>query len=235
MRQTGWVGGTMPDGGAQPDAGGDAEKPAWLDKFEALMELRPPFCTYTMHCTAVRENSVLGRLLKEMRKAPFGAPPDLCKRLDTKYNTYGNTRKRGERCGLLDRDGGKVVLTREGRLHALALHLGIPMAEMCVVSDIYVTLAWLWRIGTHVYSKKEEVQERLGVTGSYLLKIYGKLVGKGYIRCKKVEPGETHAPGTYYMNGGLFAHLHESMGDLIWMQNSRWTFGKHAAGRQDTH
>ena len=234
MRQAGWVR-ALPDSGAPPDAGGDAAKPAWLDKFKSMMECRPPFGTDAMHCMAVREKSVLGRLLKGMRKAPPCAPPGLRKRPGTKYNTYGNTLKRGERCGLLNRDGDKVVLTREGRLHALALRLRIPMAGMCVMSDMYVTWAWLWGEELRVYCKKREVQERLGVADSYMLKIYGRLVGKGHMRCKKVKPGERHKPGFYYMNGGLFAHLHESMGDLIWMQNSRWTFGKHAAGRQDTH
>ena len=215
----------MPDSPAPPDAGGDAARSARLARFERLLNRRLSVAD-TIHFTAVRRGTILGRILMEMSGTILCDSLGMRKKLAVKCNSYNQALKRGRGYGLLKLDNGNINLTRTGRLHALALHLGLSMAEMCVIAHIYVVRSGLESIGLQVYVKDMFVRIKLGIAPSYMCKVYRGLVDKGYLRCKIGVPEGAYNPNVMYMNDSLFGSLHRSMCDLVWAHCSRWTFGK---------
>ena len=216
----------MPDSPAPPDAGIDAETAARLKKFKRLLEQRSAPETETMHWIAVQGNRALGRILKEMLETAPCDPSEMREKMDIGRGTYNAAQKRGRDRGLLERDSGKVALTRAGRLHALALRLGLSMSEMCVMSDFYVTWLALEDFDLQFYSKSIGITIRLGIADGYMDNICGGLVRKGCALRENPKSKGRKARRVLYMDGGLFARLHPFMEDLIWAQNSKWTFGK---------
>ena len=227
----GWVPQTgrarvMPGSPAPPDAGIDAETAARLKKFGRLMKQRSAPETETMHWTAINGEKALGLILKEMLETAPCDPMELRKKMNIGCGTYDAAQKRGRDHGLLERHNGKVALTRAGKMHALALRLGLSMAEMCVVSNVYVTWMALEGFALRFYSKDINTTIRLGICDKYMDKIYRGLVKKGCAQRENPKSKGQKVRGALYMDGGLFARLHQYMEDLVWVQNSKWTYGK---------
>ena len=217
----------MPDSPAPPDADGDAARSARLAKFEQVKN-RHRNVANIIHFTAVRRGTILGRILMEMLGAVPCDSVEMRKKLGVKRNSYNQALKRGRAYGLLKLDNGNVDLTRAGRLHALALHLGLSMVEMCVIAQIYFERAGFegMRMEAHIKNKDKGIRIKMGIAPSYMIKVYRGLVDKGYLRCKHVAPERKYRPDTIYMVDGLFDRLHRSMPELVWAHYSLWTYGK---------
>ena len=215
----------MPDSPAPPDAGGDAARSARLAKFERVMNHHRNVANI-IHFTSVRRGTILGQILMEMSGTTLCDSQEMREKLAKKSNSYDQALKRGRAYGLLKLDNDNVNLTRAGRLHALALHLGLSMTEMCVIAQIYFERAGFEEMRMEAHIKDKGIRIKLGIAPSYMIKVYRGLVDRGYLRCKDVAPERKYRPDTVYMDDGLFDRLHRSMPELVWAHYSLWTYGK---------
>ena len=110
-------------------------------------------------------------------------------------------------------------LTQRGRWCGIAFKLGVSLSGLCVLADMYVIRCLLWPRDVRCHEKNEMVEKKLGLLPNGMMDVYGSLMRKEYICCRK---GHNHkrVPRVAYLNDAVFAWLHGYMRDMIAMREA---------------
>ena len=194
----------------------------WPDRFELLLK-KWRDCTETVWLPRIRVGHIID-ILDALEPIRQSGRKDLRQKIGLDRLAFNCAVSRGSVYGLVNVQRKTIEITQIGRWHIIAYRLGLSLAGLCVVADIYVHQAGMHKIGMNRYVKGGSLNGRLNSGHRNLKNIYTNLTRKGYVRCRHVLDGK-YQPNLICMNDAFLARLHEYMGDLVRLQFALWRFG----------